>query len=161
MGREGRGRYPRPGINGRSFTQPWEERGVPEDGVAGWWFVHGRAPWLAPPAKIALDSGTREIAESSGLLMEMSFADLMDELSQIWRRVGAPPEAKTNDEYWAYQFKGAMQTWKPWGCLFRSLNLNPGSVADLVQNQNLLVQNVGGDAPAKRQRNDRLFQIRL
>lgn len=49
-----------------------------------------------------------KIAESSGLLMEMSFADLMDELSQIWRRVGAPPEARTNDEYWAYQFKGAM-----------------------------------------------------
>lgn len=50
-----------------------------------------------------------KIAEASGLLADMSFGDLLRELSQIWRKIDAPEEARSDDEYWVYPFKGALQ----------------------------------------------------
>lgn len=41
-------------------------------------------------------------AESAGLLNEMSYADLMDDLSSAWRKVNAPAEPATDDGGWVH-----------------------------------------------------------
>ena len=50
-----------------------------------------------------------KIAQDSELLIKMSFGELMRQLSQIWRQVDAPSEARSDDNYWVYPFKGALQ----------------------------------------------------
>lgn len=50
-----------------------------------------------------------KIAQKSELLKKMSFGELMRQLSQIWRQVNAPQEARSDDGYWVYPFKGALQ----------------------------------------------------
>ena len=41
-------------------------------------------------------------AEKAGLLDNMSYAELMDDLSAAWRRVDAPSEPVAHDEYWVH-----------------------------------------------------------
>ena len=41
-------------------------------------------------------------AEKAGLLDSMSFAELMDDLSAAWRRVDAPSEPVSHDDYWVH-----------------------------------------------------------
>ena len=44
-------------------------------------------------------------AEQAGLLDNMSYADLMDDLSSAWRRTDAPAEPSTDDGYWVHTLK--------------------------------------------------------
>lgn len=41
-------------------------------------------------------------AEQAGLLKQMSYGDLMDDLSSAWRRTDAPKDPSTDDGYWAH-----------------------------------------------------------
>ena len=41
-------------------------------------------------------------AEQAGLLKDMSYGDLMDDLSSAWRRTDAPEQAATDDGYWVH-----------------------------------------------------------
>ena len=41
-------------------------------------------------------------AEQAGLLKQMSYGDLMDDLSSAWRRADAPSEPATDDGYWVH-----------------------------------------------------------
>ena len=44
-------------------------------------------------------------AREAELLAEMSYGDLMDDLSSAWRKVGAMGEPETGDEYWVHTLK--------------------------------------------------------
>lgn len=44
-------------------------------------------------------------AEQAGLLDQMSYGDLMDDLLSAWRRVDAPAEPSTDDGYWVHTLK--------------------------------------------------------
>lgn len=50
-----------------------------------------------------------KIAQDSGLMKDMSFGELMRQLSQIWRKTDAPSEARSDDGYWVYPFAGALR----------------------------------------------------
>ena len=41
-------------------------------------------------------------AEQAGLLKQMSYGDLMDDLSSAWRRTDAPKDPSTDDGYWVH-----------------------------------------------------------
>jgi len=41
-------------------------------------------------------------ATKAGLLKQMSYGDLMDDLSSAWRKADAPSEAKSDDAYWIH-----------------------------------------------------------
>lgn len=41
-------------------------------------------------------------ARQAGLLKQMSYGELMDDLSSAWRRVGAPGNPATGDGYWVH-----------------------------------------------------------
>lgn len=44
-------------------------------------------------------------AEQAGLLDQMSYGDLMDDLSSAWRRTDAPADPSTDDGYWIHTLK--------------------------------------------------------
>lgn len=44
-------------------------------------------------------------AEQAGLLDQMSYGDLMDDLSSAWRKVDAPSDPVTDDGYWVHTLK--------------------------------------------------------
>lgn len=44
-------------------------------------------------------------AEQAGLLKDMSYGDLMDDLSSAWRRTDAPANPATDDGYWVHTLK--------------------------------------------------------
>lgn len=49
-------------------------------------------------------------ARNAGLLSKMSFGELMRQLSQVWRRVDAPQEVRTDDvQWWVHALKGALE----------------------------------------------------
>lgn len=41
-------------------------------------------------------------ATQTGLLSKMTYSELMDDLSSVWRKVDAPSEASTDDGYWMH-----------------------------------------------------------
>ena len=44
-------------------------------------------------------------AREAGLLEEMSYGDLMDDLSSAWRMIDASGEPETGDKYWVHTLK--------------------------------------------------------
>ena len=44
-------------------------------------------------------------AEQAGLLDQMSYGDLMDDLSSAWRRTDAPADPSTDDGYWVHTLR--------------------------------------------------------
>lgn len=49
-------------------------------------------------------------AQQAGLLNDMTYGNLMDDLGQIWRKVDAPEEAEHDDIYWVHPFKEALES---------------------------------------------------
>lgn len=47
--------------------------------------------------------------EESGLLDTMTYGEIMDDLSTVWRKTDAPLNPMSNDEYWVHAFKYCME----------------------------------------------------
>ena len=48
-------------------------------------------------------------AENAGLLKQMSYGELMDDLSSAWRRADAPAEPSSDDGFWVHTIQTAME----------------------------------------------------
>jgi len=48
-------------------------------------------------------------AREVGILDKMTYADMMDDLSEVWRMVDAPGDAASDDNYWVHPMKYALE----------------------------------------------------
>lgn len=56
-------------------------------------------------------------ARVAGLLNEMSYGDMMDDLSEAWRKTDAPEVPKSDDGYWIHTLRPAIEEMEKLGLL--------------------------------------------
>ena len=53
--------------------------------------------------------GELKKAREAGVLKEMTYADLMDDLSSSWRMIEAPGNPETGDKYWVHTLQNVYE----------------------------------------------------
>lgn len=67
-------------------------------------------------------------ARYCGLLKEMTYGDLMDDLSETWRKVDAPDPPRTDDGRWVHTLKKHLKSLKALACHSPYRNLRRSAV---------------------------------